>query len=64
MLNLTVTNAAPSNVELNATLWDNYARDWSVEKPWIKNMLKDNSRLTDDASTLVLGEEWSDSASF
>jgi len=39
MLNKSVTNAAPNNIELNRTLWDNYARTWNPEKPWIKQMV-------------------------
>lgn len=43
MLNKTVTNSAPDNLELNRTLWDNYARSWDPEKPWIKKMIADVS---------------------
>jgi hypothetical protein len=42
LLNRTVTNVMPNNVEQNATLWDNYARDWSTEKDFVKKMLQDN----------------------
>jgi len=41
MLNKTVTNTVPNNVELNRNLWDNYARTWDTDKPWIKQMIKD-----------------------
>lgn len=44
MLNRTIANTAPDNVELNSTLWDNYAREWSVQKDWVKNMIKDNNQ--------------------
>jgi hypothetical protein len=36
MLNKTMANVMPSNVEQNESLWDNYAREWSVEKPFVK----------------------------
>lgn len=42
LLNKTIANAAPTNIELNTTLWDNYAREWSPDKEWVKNMIKDN----------------------
>jgi hypothetical protein len=42
LLNRTVTNVMPNNVEQNATLWDNYAREWSTEKDFVKKMLADN----------------------
>ena len=41
MFNKTLTNVMPTNVEQNATLWDNYARDWSTGKDYVKNMIKD-----------------------
>ncbi|CDW74331.1 UNKNOWN [Stylonychia lemnae] len=63
ILNKTVANTAPSNVDLNATLWDNYAREWSVDKEWVQNMIKDNNQQ-DRVQDLILGEEWSDLASF
>ena len=46
----------------NATLWDNYARDWSTEKDFVKQMLTDTNQGTDEQ--VILGEEWSDKASF
>lgn len=64
-----MTNVMPTNVEQNATLWDNYARDWSTEKPFVKQMLKDTSQLSEESgatssSEVILGEEWSDPRSF
>lgn len=50
LFNKTMTNVMPSNVEQNATLWDNYARDWSTEKGYVKQMLKDTDQLTDESS--------------
>ena len=43
MLNKTVTHTLPNNVELNRNLWDNYARTWDTDKPWIKQMISDVS---------------------
>jgi len=43
ILNKNIANTAPNNVELNATLWDNYAREWSTEKEWVRNMIRDNN---------------------
>lgn len=63
LLNKSIANTAPDNVELNSTLWDNYAREWSVEKEWVKNMILDNSQQ-ERVNELVLGEEWSDQQSF
>jgi hypothetical protein len=51
----------PNNVEQNATLWDNYAREWSTEKDFVKKMLTDNGQ---ESEGVVLGEEWSDKESF
>ena len=51
----------PNNVEQNATLWDNYAREWSTEKDFVKKMLADNGQ---ESEGVVLGEEWSDKESF
>lgn len=59
MLNKTIANTAPNNIEQNTTLWDNYAREWSVEKNWVKNMINDNHQ-NDRVDNLILGEEWSD----
>jgi hypothetical protein len=42
ILNRTMTNVMPNNVEQNATLWDNYAREWSTDKEFVKKMLADN----------------------
>jgi hypothetical protein len=54
----------PTNVEQNETLWNNYARDWGVDKKWIKQMIEDNQRGADaDKEGFVLGEEWSDKTS-
>lgn len=65
MLNKTVTNSAPTNLELNRTLWDNYARTWNLEKPWIKQMITDVAQVEKaQQGKLILGEEWSDDASF
>ena len=36
ILNKTVTNGIPNNVELNESLWDNYARYWDPAKPWVQ----------------------------
>lgn len=36
LLNRTMTNVMPNNVEQNTTLWDNYAREWSTEKEFVK----------------------------
>ena len=46
----------------NATLWDNYAREWSVEKDHVRQMLKDTQQ--DGHDQVILGEEWSDPESF
>lgn len=62
ILNKSLTNTMPTNIEQNATLWNNYARDWSIDKPWVQNMIKDN--LQQDNDHLILGEEWSDAKSF
>ncbi len=43
LLNRTMTNVMPNNVEQNATLWDNYAREWSTEKEFVRQMLADNA---------------------
>ncbi len=65
MLNKTVTHTLPNNVELNRNLWDNYARTWDTDKPWIKQMISDVSQQAKaDSSCLILGEEWSDDTSF
>ena len=61
MFNRSMTNVMPSNIEQNETLWDNYARDWSQDKDYIKQMLKDTNQ---EHAQVVLGEEWSDPASF
>ncbi len=29
MLNASLSNTAPSNIEQNRTLWNNYAREWT-----------------------------------
>ena len=62
MFNRTLTNVMPTNIEQNVTLWDNYARDWSVEKEYVKQMLKDTKQ--EGESEVILGEEWSDADSF
>ena len=62
ILNQTLVNTLPSNVEQNATLWDTYAREWSVEKGFVKTMLKDNNQH--EREGVILGEEWSDHSSF
>lgn len=44
MFNRTMTNVMPTNVEQNATLWDNYAREWSVDQGHVQQMLKDTGQ--------------------
>ena len=58
-----MTNVMPTNVEQNATLWDNYAREWSKDKGFVTKMLEDNQYQAGDDG-VILGEEWSDKASF
>ena len=41
ILNRTMANVMPNNIEQNVTVWDNYAREWSTEKDFVKNMIKD-----------------------
>ena len=60
MLNSSLNNTTPSCVQANRGIWDAYAGDWSTEAPFVKQMLGD----TQQKSCEVLGEEWSDTASF
>lgn len=41
IFNKTMTNVMPSNVEQNETLWDIYAKEWSLDKGHVRQMLKD-----------------------
>lgn len=64
IFNKTMTNVMPTNVEQNSTLWDNYARDWSVDKEFVKKMLNDNRPEEGAENDITLGEEWSNRESF
>ena len=60
MLNTTLNNSTPSNVQVNRNLWDTYARDWDNQAGYVKQMTSDVSK----EFVSVLGEEWSDNESF
>ena len=59
MLNSSLNNTTPSNVQANRGLWDSYAQSWSQESPHIKQMIGDVEKQTVN----ILGEEWSDDQS-
>jgi hypothetical protein len=63
MFNRTMANVMPTNIEQNETLWDCYAREWSTGKDHVKRMLSDVGQEQSEEG-VILGEEWSDKASF
>ena len=44
-----------TNEDTNRKLWDQYARSWSADAPWVLRMNSDKEKNT----IKVLGDEWS-----
>ncbi len=59
LLNSSLNNTTPSNVQANRGLWDSYAQTWNQNTAHIKQMVEDVSKT----SVNILGEEWSDDQS-
>eukprot|EP00743_Colponemidia_sp_Colp-15_P009231 GILK01010079.1.p1 GENE.GILK01010079.1~~GILK01010079.1.p1 ORF type:complete len:284 (-),score=41.78 GILK01010079.1:85-936(-) len=53
------------NIETNRKLWDNYAKNWSPQTPWVKNMVSHLPLSEDEKESHLhtVGDEWSDKQS-